>query len=824
MSYAYLHSNKDKNTALKHIKVVEIGHFIAAPMVGAILAEYGAQVIHISNPYEPVSDPILDAILQRGKTCIALDLKSQAGKHQLIKLLSLADIVIENYRPNSLKALGIDFDEIREKYNPKLISSSIPAFPTWDKRNRAPGFESIAGMAGMIYEKAFKPPKYHRFPVGSIMAGLYSCNALAAALIAREKSQCGQHVEINLYESDLFAQMLQILALNGVPRSFLPLKMASTPFMGVWQCSDKRYIYLHIILPTHNKEILEILKKNGFENQIEELETALSEETKLDPSKVDSIEEVKVIKRILREIYASNTADYWERLLGERFCCIKIRNLEEWVMDNLSSGGVDASIIDDPLIGKLYTPGPLGFSSEFPTSIKPRKFTSNTNEILDSWGFDLEKFSDFEKKLYKSDRKKNNKEIRSKAGLPLEGIKVFDIARVIAGPFVARILAELGADVISLQNNKGLDWALSFHVVFNSGKKSVTMDLSVPEQRELFWKLLDQIQPDVFIQNFRSLDFTHEINLDYETIKSRVSDIVYTYVNAYGIEGDWQTRPAFEQVIQAVTGVQIEYVERGKPRLFPVAILDMGAGLLGGFNTLLGLYHRERTHHGGFYHAHMTSMAMWLQILGFARFQQKLLEKVPESTLAMIHYRPERKIDAMLVRSLNRFMVLSGHEEDLQAFFCALDILKDQNISYKNQMKRIKNILLTGSWQHWRRRARRLGFRNKIGIMPRHRIGGILHHMKRYHYRNHPIVEKKDYPGLGSMTFIHSPFHFSISEIIDLEPAPIRGENTQEIFSLVSHRVDKGFGIMEYPKDQPFLLWMWNFMVWGFYAIKSGNI
>lgn len=153
------HSHPNLNSGILHkIKVIEIGHYISAPIVGMMLAEQGAEVIQIVNPRETSPDPVMDAILSRGKKCYPLDLTEKANRELLINLISVADIVIENYAPETLVRFGIKIEEIRALRNPRLISCSIPAFPVGDSRSDAVGYEGIAGMAGLIYEKPLSNP------------------------------------------------------------------------------------------------------------------------------------------------------------------------------------------------------------------------------------------------------------------------------------------------------------------------------------------------------------------------------------------------------------------------------------------------------------------------------------------------------------------------------------------------------------------------------------------------------------------------------------------------------------------------------------------
>ena len=96
-------------------------------------------------------------------------------------------------------------------------------------------------------------------------------------------------------------------------------------------------------------------------------------------------------------------------------------------------------------------------------------------------------------------------------------------------------------------------------------------------------------------------------------MQAHFPQIVYTHLNAYGVNGAWQNRPAFEQVVQALTGLQLEYNKGGKPKIFPMSILDFGSGLLGAFASVMGLYQQQKTGKSAFFNTHMTTFALLIQ-------------------------------------------------------------------------------------------------------------------------------------------------------------------------------------------------------------------
>ncbi len=799
---------------LAGVRVVEFGHYIAAPLMGVLLAEQGAEVIHVVPPDRDTAYPILDAILERGKTQVKLNLNDDIDRIRFIRLIEKADIFIDNYSPWTLKKFDIDLAEVRHNHNPGLISCKVWPFPSWDKRNkRVPGYESIVAMEGFIYERVLKSPYYHTFPIGSILSALYGACAVMASLYKRIDSKRGQHIDVNLYESNIFAQILQILVFNGAPRSFAPLKMVGSPFMGVWECKNGRYIYLHVTIPAHNAGILDLIKHSGHEKEIVQLEQVMSEETKQDPTMVASLSEAKKIKAIMKRIYLSKDAEEWEEILGKDYCCIKIRNLKEWIEESLTSHNQDCMEIDDPIFGKLFTPGAAAIAADTDPVYNTRKIGEcDVDALIRQWDKDYS-YSSFENGV------RANEEPSSP---PLEGVKVFDMSRVIAGPFSARILAELGAEVVTIQRPKNLGWALSFHVIFNMGKESVTLDFATEEGKQILFEFLKDYSPHVFLQNFRSLDFSKEIGMDYESIEKILPGIVYSYVNADGIEGEWQTRPAFEQVVQAVSGIQMEYVQGGRPKLFPFAILDMGAGLLSAFSSLLGLYNQKTKGKGGFCHAHMTSMAMLLQIMGFERIQREKIEGILHRTDLPFTYSPEKTIQTKIFRGLGRYLCLSGPEEEILRWRDGENLIKDPEKPFNGKIQDVKRWRWTPG-RYLQRKIRKNGFEH-VGLAKHRQIIGFVKRYRKKDKADFPLISMKEYPGLTKLPFIRIPIEFSHTPLVDVKPSPKIGQDSRKHLEKYLNPFQEEDHILEYPEEQPLFEYLANLVVWGVYAVRSGNI
>ena len=178
---------------------------------------------------------------------------------------------------------------------------------------------------------------------------------------------------------------------------------------------------------------------------------------------------------------------------------------------------------------------------------------------------------------------------------PLEGIRVLDLTNVLAGPFCCHHLAHLGAEVIKVETvdrgdlarQLGADSELNaagMGVSFlaqNAGKKSVTVNLKELKGKELFIKLVESA--DVIVENFRP-GVMARLGVDYETLKSINQTLIYCAISGFGQDGPWVHRPAYDQIIQGVSGVMsITGADDSAPLRVGYPVADTVGGITAAF-------------------------------------------------------------------------------------------------------------------------------------------------------------------------------------------------------------------------------------------------
>jgi len=188
----------------------------------------------------------------------------------------------------------------------------------------------------------------------------------------------------------------------------------------------------------------------------------------------------------------------------------------------------------------------------------------------------------------------------------LTGVRVLDLSTIVAGPATSMILADLGADVIKVEpTGVGEDgrsmgphrgpWGAYF-AVLNRGKRSIAVDIRNPNGREAVLRI--SATCDVFLENFRGGKAVG-LGLDETSVRARKPDIVYTSLSAYGSTGPDYTRPGYDAVLQARTGIMSITGNEGEPPVRSgVSMLDMGTGVWAALGIVAALLERRNSGRG----------------------------------------------------------------------------------------------------------------------------------------------------------------------------------------------------------------------------------
>jgi crotonobetainyl-CoA:carnitine CoA-transferase CaiB-like acyl-CoA transferase len=235
---------------LSGVKVIELSHIMAGPACGMLLADLGADVIKVEkfpdgDDSRRMVPPRVDGesaafmILNRNKRGTAINLKSEAGRSLLRRMLATADVLIENFRPGTMERLGLGYESLRET-NPGLIYCQLTGFGTTGPYADRAGFDLIAqGMSGIMSltgEGPGRPPVKVGVPLTDMTAGILGTMGILAAYTHRLKTGEGQRVETSLLEAGILHTAWQSAIFFATGSSPGPLGSAhplSAPYQAI---------------------------------------------------------------------------------------------------------------------------------------------------------------------------------------------------------------------------------------------------------------------------------------------------------------------------------------------------------------------------------------------------------------------------------------------------------------------------------------------------------------------------------------------------------------------------------------------------------------
>jgi crotonobetainyl-CoA:carnitine CoA-transferase CaiB-like acyl-CoA transferase len=249
------------------IRVVELAQWVFVPVAGALLADWGAEVIRIEHPegdpYRALATQGIGsdsggvnlsmALANRGKRSLAIDIKQEKGLAVLHKLLESADVFLTSLRPGALRRLGLDADQLRERY-PKLVYARGHGFgvrgPDADQAGYdASAFFARGGMADILTPPRLDYPVRQRGAMGDRNGGMAIAFGIASALVKQQRTGKGSLVDVSLLATAMWTLSSDVLtALQGqeIPRGG-DRKMTPNPLIGTYRTSDGRFIQLMML-------------------------------------------------------------------------------------------------------------------------------------------------------------------------------------------------------------------------------------------------------------------------------------------------------------------------------------------------------------------------------------------------------------------------------------------------------------------------------------------------------------------------------------------------------------------------------------------------
>jgi CoA:oxalate CoA-transferase len=378
----------------------------------------------------------------------------------------------------------------------------------------------------------------------------------------------------------------------------------------------------------------------------------------------------------------------------------------------------------------------------------------------------------------------NGNEVR-----PLQGIRVLDLGRHLAGPTCGMMLGDLGADVIKIERVEGGDdgrqsgppffhGESAFFLSANRNKRSVCVNTKVPEGQELFRKLANTA--DVVVENFRP-GVMDALNIGYERVSKENPGIIYCSISGFGVDGPYANRPGLDQIIQGFSGLMsVTGFAGGDPVRVGIPIADLLTGILGAYGILAALHARNMTGKG-----QQINTSLMESMVGTMGFQAVRYLNGDDPPPPAGNHHPINTPYGVFETS-DGFITVGAGGDKRWTQFCKLieadDLLADERFAtngsrFANRdalVELINQRLRTKTSDEWEE------FFNENGIPcgPIYKVDQTLNHPQVLHRE---MVVEKEHPTMGTVRLLGMPVKLTDTPAgIDRVP-PLLGQHTDEL-------------------------------------------
>lgn len=370
---------------------------------------------------------------------------------------------------------------------------------------------------------------------------------------------------------------------------------------------------------------------------------------------------------------------------------------------------------------------------------------------------------------------------------PLDGLRVLDFTRVLSGPYCTALLADLGADVLKIEPPQGDDYrhigpfhkdgSSALFETVNRGKRSVMLNLGQANDRELALSLADGA--DVLVENFRP-GVADKLGIGFAEVKKRNKKIVYASISGFGQDGPNARRPAYDIVVQALSGIMSVTGEPdGAPTLIGESIADVVTGLFGSWAILAALYDRDRSGEGRHIDVSMFESMIALQPLVLARYLStgQVPMRVGNRHALSAPFGAFRASDKLFVLAVLNPKLFEG----LAHLIGRADLLQDAR--FATDAKRLENeAALRAAIEDWStRRSAAEAVKALVSAgVPAAEVSDMAHALGSDQARARPPTQVVAHAKLGAMQVPEQPARFSGAPRGGLAAASALGANTTE--------------------------------------------
>jgi crotonobetainyl-CoA:carnitine CoA-transferase CaiB-like acyl-CoA transferase len=375
----------------------------------------------------------------------------------------------------------------------------------------------------------------------------------------------------------------------------------------------------------------------------------------------------------------------------------------------------------------------------------------------------------------------------------LDGVRVLDVTQVMAGPYCAMQLCDMGADVIKVEPPEGDSTrrmagavgtdSAAFNAV-NRGKRGIVLDLKSSAGRDAFIRLAKR--SDILIENYRP-GVMRNLGLDYDTLSAVHPGLIYASISGYGQTGPERDKGGFDLVAQGVTGLMsITGEPGGAPIKIGVPITDLGAALFATSAILAALFHRSKTGRGQYIDTSLVDAGVAMSVWEATEYFSSHAAPLPTGSA----HRMTAPYQA--IRCADGYITIAAANDRL---FRRLSELLERpdwltNPHYTDDTHRVKNraelaseiesVTITRPRKHW------LDLFEANGL-PCGPINTYKQVFDDPQIRARGLVVETNHPQLGSIQTIGAPVKMSLTPPIAGRPAPLLGQHTSEVLREIGY-------------------------------------
>ena len=537
---------------LDGLTVLDVSSGTAGALASAVLADFGAEVLKLEPPTgDPSRSHPAWLSWNRGKKSVVLDLTREDDRARAQQLAAGADVVIESFAPGAAAGLGVDYATL-SRLNPRLVYASITGWGQEGPLAQVPASEgAIAARSGRMLNFEGEPnrdgPVFTAVQTATWAASQAAARGILAALRERDRRGRGQWVQTSLlqgmlpYEPRLIARPFS----RRDPKTFSPARVTNgQPTLQYIpaRTKDGRWIqHANLMSRLFHAYLRAVSLGWVFEDERFKDAPAMSEESR------------EILRDIMLEKMQEKTLDEWMEIFvaDGNVAAEPYLGAVEGMTHPQFVHNKHVVTIDDPRVGPLQTLGVLADLAETPGAVggPAPDLGQHTAEVLG--------------RLAAAGRVSapvsGGAEVVSGPPRPmLDGVTILDFSTVIAGPYGAAMLGEMGARIIKVDATPereqvrmmGAANALGGLKLY-AGKECIQVDLQTPEGKAIVHQLI--ARADVLLHNFRP-GVPERLAIDWETCKAINPRLVHMYIGAYGATGPHSRRPGAHPLPGALFG------------------------------------------------------------------------------------------------------------------------------------------------------------------------------------------------------------------------------------------------------------------------------